>query len=336
MSVTRMARSLLMVAICLSQPAAMAQPSTPSFPPVMVVSSAAIYKAGGKTIPDAAGIEKSRDLLKPIDDFLTYLGHCLDDKPGTVDLGVPYEQLQQWASSGALLEPPDTPGRVARVWISTGFAFVVLKFKYRGVRISQDVSRWLRKLAAEVRNDYKEPLKGGSYTGQYSNVYPWAAATNALCALVNNDQECLRFQDEAWNNMIAEIRHDGVLPGELGRRGRAREYHMKAAAGLLVLLDARRALGIADDPGQIAKLKRLLDMIGDSLRNPEPLAAAAGAPQEETGVYDFRIPYAFNCGILPETWTTYGPKEMNWFYPEYGGGDTRVSAQSVEAAARLH
>ena len=259
-----------------SQLFATADQSDPSFPPVLMVTGASIYKNDGKTTPDEAGVKKNRERLEPVDEFLTYLGHKLDDDSGTVDLSVPYEKLRDWARAGALLEPPETPGRVARVWISTGFACVVLKFKMRGVHITPDVSNWLSRLAASVRNDYSEPLKKGGYAGQYSNVYPWAAATNALCALVNNDRECTRFQNQAWNNMIPEIRKDGCLPGELSREGRALIYHMKAASGLLVLLDARRALGIPDDPTQIAQFKKLLNRIGETLRDPEPMAAAAG------------------------------------------------------------
>src|SRR5208283_2240391 len=104
------------------------------------------------------------------------------------DLTCPYSLLRQWATAGALLVPPDdTPARVGRVWISTGAGFVVLKFKMRGVAITPDVSKWLSQLAATQRQDYGKPLKKAGYAGQFSNVYPWGAATNGIAALVNGD-----------------------------------------------------------------------------------------------------------------------------------------------------
>lgn len=334
-------RSLAMAAVCWfvhwSPVLAATDASCPAYPPVLAVSGAVIYKDRAGSVSDAQGAQANKDALAPIDDFLGFLGHALDEKTGPAELACPYGLLRQWAAAGALLRPPlNTPGRVARVWISPAVGFIVLKFKLRGVQITPDVGQWLDALAAAEREDYGKPLTKGVYAGLYSNTYPWVGAANALAALVAANPAAVRFQDEAWTNMLAQIRPDGTLQGELGRGHQALEYHVKAAAGLLIMRSARLAMGIADDPAQIARLKLLLTMVGNALCHPESLAAAAGAALNTPGVYAFRIPLAFSDGLLPDTWTSCGPKEMNWFQAEYSGGDARVSAEALAAAANAH
>lgn len=306
----------------------------PDYPPMTLVMGAAIYKEGTNSIPDAAGASENKRLLAPVRDFLAYEGKAVDKPGDKAAFECPYQALEQWANAGALLGAPDTPGRVARVWISAGVGFIVLKYKMRGVQISPAVAHWLSELAATQRRDYGQPLKKGGYAGLYSNVYPWSAVTNAASALVSGDPEALRFQDEAWSNMIAEIQPDGSLRGEMARGQRALEYHQKAADGLLALHALRKALGRGDDPQQIASLKRLLVLVGDALCNPDSIAQQAGAKQDIPGVWGFRGPYAFGGDLLPATWKSCGPKEMSWFEGEYSGGDARVAAQAVAAAAQ--
>lgn len=308
--------------------------SCPTYPPVSTVEGARIYKPGTNSVSDAQGVADNDAKLAPIDIFLAYLGKAVDQDTGATDLSCPYALLRQWAAAGAVLQAFDTPGRVARVWIAPAFGFIVLKFRMRGVRTTPDVAQWLSQLAAAARQDYAKPFRKEPYLGLYSNVYPWSAVPNAISALIGDDAAAMRYQDEAWNNMIAEIGSDGTLQGELGRGARALVYHQLAANGLLVLLDLRRALGRPDNPAQIAKLQRLLDMIGNSLCDSKPLAAAAGAEQEIPGGWGFRVPLAFNDGLVPTTWTSCGPKTMDWFKAEYSGGDARVSAEAVAAAAR--
>jgi poly(beta-D-mannuronate) lyase len=313
--------------------AASATGSCPSYPPVQTVVGAVMYSDEAGSVKSSSGEAKNNALLAPIDDFLTYLGHAADEKTDTANLACPLLLLQQWAEAGALLTPPETPGRVSRVWITPAFDFIALKFRMRGVAIGTDTTRWLSQLAAAERQDYSKPFQKPPYVGLYSNVYPWVGAANALSALISGDQEAMRFQDEAWNNMIAEIRPDGTLQGEMGRAAQALEYHLKAVAGLLILHSVRHALGQTDDPAHIKKLKLLLTMTGNALCDPALLATKVGTTLNPPGVWDFRIPYAFDDGLLPESWNTCGPKTMNWFQSEYSGGDSRISAQAVKAAS---
>ncbi len=325
----------IVVALSVSATSAFATEATtcPSYPPVLLISGNAIYKDEAGSVTDTDGAAKNRELLAPVDDFLTYLGRNLDESAGTADLACSYGLMRQWATAGALLQPPETAGRVARVWIVPAFEFIALKFKMRNVPITPDVARWLSALAAVERGDYGKPLTKGSYAGSYSNVYPWVGAANALSALISGDPEAMRFQNEVWHNMLAEIRPDGTIQSELNRKAQALEYHQKAANGLLILHAARRALGQPDDPAQIARLKLLLDMIGNAFCDPQSLAAAAGAKLNIPGEWNFRIPYAFDEGLLPETWTTCGPKGINWGQAEYSGGDARISAGAVKLAS---
>jgi poly(beta-D-mannuronate) lyase len=322
--------SLLNVAMAASTPG-----SCPSYPSVQTVMGAVMYSDESGSVKSLSGEAENKALLAPIDDFLTYLSHAADEKTDAASLVCPHLLLQQWAEAGALLTPPETPGRVSRVWITPAFDFIVLKFRMRGVEIGTDTTRWLSQLAAAERQDYSKPFQKAPYVGLYSNVYPWVGAANALSALISGDQEAMRFQDEAWNNMIAEIRPDGTLQGEMGRGAQALEYHLKAVAGLLILHSVRHALGQTDDPAHIEKLKLLLTMTGNVLCDPASLTAKVGTKLNPPGVWDFRIPYAFDDGLLPESWKTCGPKTMNWFQAEYSGGDSRISAQAVKAVSRV-
>ena len=86
--------------------------------------------------------------------------------------------------------------------------------------------------------------------------------------MISDDEKGRQFADEVWINELKEIRPDGTVPAELARQRRALIYHQLAANGLLLLRNVRRALGAADDPSQIARLERLLKMVGNSLCDP--------------------------------------------------------------------
>ena len=325
--------TIVFILLILSPICAAADQSCPSYEPVLTVQGENIYKKTGNSVEDAAGIAKNAALNQPMIDFFNYLEKALDDNGATADsLACPYSVIQQWAAAGAMLQEPQTQGRVNRVFDSAGIGFILLKFKMRGMSITPDLAQWYAKLAQTQRDDYGKPLKKASYKGLYSNVYPWAALTNAISALISNDQEALQFQDEAWDNMIAQIGPDGILQGELGRAKRALVYHQLAADGLIALRQVRLALGRQDDPTQLASLKRLLDLIGNALCDPAMLSDQAGFKQEKPGAWGFRIAFAFGKDILPSTWGSCGPKNMGWSKAEYGG-DTRVSAQAVAAAS---
>jgi poly(beta-D-mannuronate) lyase len=298
-----------------------------------VVSGSTIYEPGTTSVPDPAGEALNRERLAPIDNFLTYLGHAVDAEPQTGDLSCPYKLLEDWAKAGALLQTPGTPGRVARVWISPAFGFVALKFRMRGIAILPDIAHWLSALAAVEREDYDKPLKMAPYQNLHSNVYPWVGVANAIAALIVPDPEAMKFQETVWRNMLAEIKPDGSLQGELGRGQRALIYHQQAANGLVVLGNLRHSLGQGEGP-QTHQLQRLLNFVGEAICDSAPLAKMAGAQQEMPGVWGFRMPYAFGEQELPATWTRCGPKSMDWFMAEYGGGDTRVSAAAVREAQR--
>jgi hypothetical protein len=130
-----------------------------SFPPVLKVEGHAIYKKGTTGVPDPAGAKANQEALLPITSFMDYLAKVLDNEGSEAELAPAYTQLRNWAQSGALLQPSDTPGRVARVFITTGFGLLILKFKARGVALTPDVIKWYSALSGAVYSDYSEPLQ---------------------------------------------------------------------------------------------------------------------------------------------------------------------------------
>lgn len=319
--------------ICAHHATVVAAAACPTYPVVTVVSSVDRYSDALGTVIDKSSDVENRRQLVAVTDFTKYLNTALDSESGS-DLVCPYHELRAWANAGALLQPsPDNAGRVARGFMSAGFGLIILKFEMRNVPITPDVINWYSSLVAAVRSDYRHPFKNPPYVGLYSNLYPWVGAANAYSALIGNDLEARQFEDEVWRNMIAEIAPDGVLQGELGRGARALVYHQQAANGLLLLHSARQALGETDDPDSLRSLGQLLNLIGNSLCHPEPLAEKAHAQLEIPGGWGFRVAQGFSDGLVPETWKTCGPKKPDYFIAFEGVGDVRVAARAVRAAA---
>ena len=318
--------------VCTANAIAAAQ-SCPSYPVVTVVSSVDRYNDALGTVIDKSADAENRRQLTGVTAFTGYLNTALDNESGA-DLTCPYHELQTWADAGALLQPsPDNAGRVARGFMSAGFGVIILKFALRNVPITADVVKWYSSLVAAVRSDYRHPFQNPPYVGLYSNLYPWVGAANGYSALIGGDREAQQFAAEVWSNMTAEIGPDGSLQGELGRGGRALVYHQQAANGLLLLHSARRALGDREAPDSLRRLGRLLNLIGDSLCHPEALAEKAHAPQEIPGGWGFRVARGFSDGLVPDTWTSCGPKKPDYIIAFEGVGDVRVAAAAVSAAA---
>jgi poly(beta-D-mannuronate) lyase len=295
------------------------------FPPVAAVSGVSFYidKEGSK--PDPLLVEANRKALANVEDFMACLERVLDQSTTQTDRERAYHALTNWAEAGAILgKPPQTEGRVARVFISTGSALIVLKFRSHGVKIDPAVEHWLVALASAVRDDYRD-FKG--------NVYAWVGATNALVALMTGDSDALAFQEEAWQKAVGRIRSDGYIDTELARGSRALIYHQLTANGLLILRRARHSLGIADDASLTRRFELLIRQIGNALCDSRQLRDMAGADQEKPGTWGFRVSFAFDDGVLSPEWNQCGPSERTFATVEYGG-DMRVSAEAIDAAHR--
>ena len=318
-----------MMGIALSVPLAAAAPVSDcrSFSPVAKVSGVRFYKDKAGSQSDPLLVAKNQQMLSNVRDFMACLERTVDGNATPDQLAHAYQALSHWAEAGAILSPPtDTEGRVERVFMSTGFAAIMLKFMARGIPVSPPVSRWLSQMAAAVCSDY------ANFEG---NVYPWAGATNALVALINGDDAAKAFQQEAWVKEIGRIRPDGTVQAELARGARALIYHQLAASGLMILHKARLALGIPDNPAETAHLKLLYDEVGKSLCNPAPLASAAGAQQEFPGEWGFRVARAFHDSLLSQDWLGCGPLVIGFTTVDYGG-DARVIAEAIGEAGRHH
>ena len=322
--------ALLLMALAIVPRDVLAVEDCPHYEPVLLVEGADIYKPGSSGA-DKKGEEENSERLAPVINFMKYEAKAVDEPSDKSALKCSLATLTQWAEAGALLEPPDTPGRVARVWISSGMGFILAKYKALGVPLPVSLVRWYANLAATVRNDYHEPLKKAGYKGLFANTYPWAAVSSALSALIGQDAAAYQFQDEAWLNMLAEVQPDGSLIGEMTRGQRALIYHLKAADGLVILNNVREALGEKEKSQQIGALKRLLAFSGNGLCDPTPFAKRAGELQEKVGEYEFRGLLAFGRSVLPESFGKCGPQPKTYFWPEYTGGDARQAHKAVWA-----
>lgn len=294
-----------------------------TFPIVTAESGVSFYSDRAGSVSDPHLVQQNVQALSNVRDFMACLERAVDG-PGGAGAVVPaYRALGRWAAAGALMQtPPNTEGRVARALMSAGFGLIILKFRANGMPDDPVIDRWYAGLAAAVTDDYRD-FRG--------NVYPWVGATNALSALISGDPNGRAFQDTAWRTELAQVQDDGTLAPELARSGRALVYHQLAASGLLVLHQARRALGIADDPRSMTRLKTLLQLVGTSLCDSGSLGRLAGAAQEKPGSWGFRVAYGFGGGLLPDGWTRCGPPKPDFNAVDYGG-DTRKSAAAVAAA----
>jgi poly(beta-D-mannuronate) lyase len=254
------------------QVSAQANNACPSYPPVMYLNLAPIYKDARNSIPDTAMERQNSEENVLVTNLMNYIEKALDAPIGhgdSVALICAYKAFGSWAAAAALTEQPkhyNLEGTVKRGEFLIGLDLLALKFRALGYPINSTMINWLHTLNDQNIDYYQHVSNRG-------NLYVWSGAAAALFALIERDSKALQYQDQVWWDALSKIRDDGTIDGEMARGQRALIYHMYSFSATLVLRAAREALGYPQSATSEARVKLLADEIGK-------IPASWGSPQK--------------------------------------------------------
>lgn len=189
-----------------------------------------------------------------------------------------------WAEAGALSEAST---QIAMFNRATFLA--AISSAYIQVRQSpelQDESRkliegWLKRLAGSTREFYEKKRQSKSVAP--NNIQYWGSLGVAMAAIATDDAGALNWAVEAVRLGACQATAEGALPRELARKKRALHYHLFAIAPLVALAEIAERNGLPGYSACDGALHRIIAFTLRSLRNPEEMAALAGAEQLSEG-----------------------------------------------------
>lgn len=195
--------------------------------------------------------------------------------------------LHAWAAGDAMLGRVTRQGAYVRKWALAAVAASYLKIGLDG-RLDPHPRRlvhsWIERWARAVVEDYSTGIERAS---RRNNHLYWAAWSVILAAVVLDDIGLYEKGTEWHRYGLAQIEVDGTLPLELARKARALEYHVFAAAPLVLVAETLAANGQELSASEEAALRRLVRRTAAGLDDPSFFQARSGAVQEP-GVFSGR------------------------------------------------
>lgn len=256
------------------------------------------HSRGDRADPRAE--QRNSDLRQELTTFIRIL-HDAYDRGERTDCA--RAALSSWAEAKALLVAPvDANARVERVLAAVALNALAIKGSAHGERPGPTELSWLRNLTLAVSHDYgRDSLRGTPYFR--NNVFFWASAAVGLHAVLTRDPVMIAAADQAWRDVIGQIDVNGLLTAELKRGRRALVYHQFAFSALLILREARIALGQPVSAADGAAVQRLADVIGKALCEPGELSARAEETEiEKPGGWGGRVASAFGADVIGADW----------------------------------
>jgi poly(beta-D-mannuronate) lyase len=252
--------------------------------PVHDLEGQAFYADPAFSIPDPARLTADQAASRPLRDWLRAL-----QRPAErwVALRDPAEAacalalLDAWAQAGALRGRFNRQGAYHRKWTLAGaaIAFLALRGAPDPAGAAPRIAAWLGALGAEVAPPYERPVTTPGLTERRNNHVAWAGLAVGAAGVAAGDRALLRRGRALGAAFLAGVTAEGAHPQELARGRMALHYHLfalQAAAALARLLDAA---GEPFAPEERAALDRLARFTFAATRDPQRIAALAGAPQ---------------------------------------------------------
>jgi poly(beta-D-mannuronate) lyase len=259
-------------------------PPGPVAPPIRDLAGVSYYLDASHSIVDPAKKKADQQAFAPL---RAYVGRVIDLAGGWVTSRPPQpayaaravEALARWAGDRALLGTTNQQGVYERAWTLSGLALAYLQIRDApGIDpvARAAVDAWLSEIAEAVRAGNDHPGR----TSSANNHAYWAGLAVAATGAATQNRTLFAWGMERARIGLAQIRPDGFLPLELGRRQLALHYHQFALAPLVMLAELGRANGVDLYSERAGALRRLAERVIDGWRDPAPFAAAAGVAQE--------------------------------------------------------
>lgn len=251
------------------------------------------YQAGTSTVVDPARMAAWKAAIKPFDDWLGGAYRYADEYvgKGNAEAGrCAVAFLDVWARGDAMLGSlrADDQGRAKSFYTQQDYltGATVVYMKVRPVATPEQEARilwWFSQLAARVedfwrpgRNDFGQNSANGLYRNNHA---AWTAVGVMNTGLFTGNPEAIRWARSIFNEQLATVDANGVLPREIIRKQLAYHYHAYALVPLTYMAVASRQLG--EDWTMDPRLRRAQTLTARATLDQNVIAKYAGQPQRE-------------------------------------------------------
>jgi poly(beta-D-mannuronate) lyase len=243
-------------------------------PAVVDIDANSYYTDSHHSVIDPVRKARNEAAVKPVSDYLQVVARAASawqQRHDAADARCALDWLSAWAGQNAMLGKMTTEqSYYTRKWTLGGLALSYARVQPAaspGER--KRIEDWLLALANETMRHSE------AHKGVRNNHYYWEGLAVAATGAVTHDARCLDWGRKVFDHAMGQVQADGSLPHELARAGRALNYHLFAAAPLVMLAS------ILDL--QAAPLDRLVAFSMAGVADPSVLEKMTGFSQENPG-----------------------------------------------------
>lgn len=265
-----LAAAALLLALAGRQAAACEAPP----PAVIDIDANSYYSDSHHSIIDPVRKARNEAATRPVDEFLGTVARSASAwqrHHDESDARCALDWLSSWATHKAMLGQMSTEqSYYTRKWALAGLALSYARVQAAAsTEQKKRIEDWLLQLAdATMRHS-------DAHKGARNNHYYWEGLAVTATGAVTHDARCLAWGRKVFDYAMAQIGPDGALPLEMARAGRALNYHLFAAAPLVMMAS------ILDV--QAAPLDRLVAFSAAGVADPSVLQKMNGVEQEHPG-----------------------------------------------------
>lgn len=243
-------------------------------PAVVDIDANSYYSDSHHSIIDPVRKARNEAATRPVDEFLGTVARSASawqQHHDESDARCALDWLSGWADKGAMLGTMTTEqSYYTRKWALSGLALSYARVQAAAAPAQRKrIEDWLLLLAdATMRHS-------DAHKGSRNNHYYWEGLAVAATGAVTHDARCLAWGRKVFEHAMGQIQPDGTLPLEMARAGRALNYHLFAAAPLVMIA----SILDLQDPA----LDKLVAFSVAGVNDPAILQKTTGFEQEHPG-----------------------------------------------------
>jgi poly(beta-D-mannuronate) lyase len=258
-------------------------------PAVIDIDANSYYSDSHHSVVDPERKARNEAAVKPVNDYLGVVARSASawqEHHNERDAKCALDWLSAWAGQNAMLGKMTTEqSYYTRKWTLGGLALSYARVQEAATPEQRKrIEDWLLALAdATIRHS-------DAHKGVRNNHYYWEGLAVTATGAVTRNQRCLDWGRKVFDHAMGQIEADGSLPLELNRAGRALNYHLFAAAPLVMIAS------ILDL--QAAPLDKLVAFSMAGVADPGILQKMTGFEQEHAGAPGWIAIYQRHGGHL--------------------------------------
>ena len=266
--------ALRATALLLALAGGQAMACEPPPPAVIDIDANSYYTDSHHSVIDPALKARNEAATKPLNDYLNVVARSASawqqrHKDG--DARCALDWLSAWAGQNAMLgKMSSQQSYYTRKWTLAGLALSYARVQQAATPEQRKrIEDWLLALAnATIEHS-------DAHKGVRNNHYYWEGLAVTATGAVTHNQRCLDWGRKVFDHAMSQVEADGSLPLEVARAKRALNYHLFAAAPLVMIAS------ILDI--QAAPLDRLVAFSMSNVADPSTLEKMTGFEQERPG-----------------------------------------------------